>query len=98
MQPSNFLLKKDNPLTAAAQRARAAAPASVFDSLTGAYMAQSAGPAAQAPAAEAEAPYEGGWLKGIDFGCSNEAPPGALLCKMTVRGLTKAGARAPVWF
>ena len=98
MQPSNFLLKKDNPLTAAAQRASAAAPASVFDSLTGAYMAQSAVPAAQALPAEAEAPYEGGWLKGIDFGCSNEAPPGALLCKMTVRGLPKAGARSLVCF
>lgn len=37
-----------------------------------------------APVTEAE-PYECGWLKGVDFGCSNDAPPGVLLCKMTVR-------------
>lgn len=90
MQPSNFLLMKNNPLSTAAQlraSAPAAGAAAVYNSLTGAHMAQSDAAACEpAPApAEEVAPYEGGWLKGVDFGCSNEAPPGALLCKMTVR-------------
>jgi len=28
-------------------------------------------------------PYAGGWLKGVDFGCSHEAPPGVPRTKMT---------------
>lgn len=86
IKPSNFLLMSDNPLSTAAQLSApgaAAAPAAVYDSLTGAHMAQSAAAAPTPAPAESSEPYEGGWLKGVDFGCSNEAPPGALLCKMT---------------
>ena len=121
LQPSNFLVVNDNPLSrllaepapAAAGPADAApAPslaalrvssqnsAAEYDSVTGAYMAVAgaapAGAAAQRsahgdaqPLAGGDAErYWGGWLKGIDFGCSNEAPPGLLLCKMTVRLLS----------
>ena len=96
MQPSNFLLMKNNPLSTAAQlraSAPAAGAAAVYDSLTGAHMAQSDAAAREPAPAEEEAPYEGGWLKGVDFGCSNEAPPGALLCKMTVRESPRLAAR-----
>ena len=117
LQPSNFLMLRDNPLTrllaasAAVQAANSAgsAPslaalrgstggaAASYDPLTGAYMAATktgdlAEPAVRLvadigswPAGGGEGEYTGGWLKGIDFGCSNEVPPGMLLCKMTVR-------------
>ena len=81
----------------AALRGSAAGLAASYDPLTGAYMSavqadSSAEPAhrlvadgASWPAGGGEGQYSGGWLKGIDFGCSNEVPPGMLLCKMTVR-------------
>ena len=111
VQPSNFLLTRENPLALAQQPATAtaalplsgalrdggcanpAAAAAQYDPLTGAYMADSsfsddkccAAAVCEGLDTEEEEPYTGGWLKGVDFGCSNEAPPGLLLCKMTVR-------------
>ncbi len=76
----------------AALRLPAVGPAASYDPLTGAYMS-AANPGGSAatersaagwPAGGGEGQYTGGWLKGIDFGCSNEVAPGTLLCKMTV--------------
>ncbi len=83
-----------------ALRASSQSSAAEYNPVTGAYMAAAnaapASSAAQQSAHGASQPLEegkeerywGGWLKGIDFGCSNEAPPGLLLCKMTVRLLS----------
>ncbi len=82
------------PPSLAAMRGSAGGPAASYDPLTGAYMsAATADGSAEAteqsaadwPAGGGEGQYTGGWLKGIDFGCSNEVAPGTLLCKMTVR-------------
>jgi hypothetical protein len=40
-------------------------------------------PDADATASDLRVPYAGGWLKGVDFGCSSEAPAGVPLTKMT---------------
>ena len=93
LQPSNFLLMRDNPLTAVPSTPEALECVADFRSgaATGAYMSASSqdepaeSMANNSAAAESDASYMGGWLKGVDFGCSNEAPPGLLLCKMTVR-------------
>ena len=80
----------------AALRGSTAGPAASYDRLTGAFMSAAKADgsaetsatersAADWPVGGGEGQYTGGWLKGIDFGCSNEVAPGTLLCKMTVR-------------
>ena len=42
-------------------------------------------PIADCTASDLCVPYAGGWLKGVDFGCSHEARPGVPLTKVLTR-------------